>query len=69
MSIGGNHKRKDFWNEMIEKIQKKLSRWRGRSISLAGRVTLIKSVLFVMSPSLLSIFKLPQGVRKEVVKI
>jgi len=36
--VGGSHKRREFWIEMIGKIHKKLSRWKGRAISLDGRV-------------------------------
>jgi len=47
-SICKNHRRKVFWKGMIEKIRKILFRWKGRQISLADRVSLIKLVLSTM---------------------
>jgi len=45
MSIGGFHKRKAFWDGVVDQMKKSLSRWKGRFLSLAGRICLIKSVL------------------------
>ena len=45
MSVGGSHKCGDFWNGVIEKVQARLSRWKGRCLTMAGRIFLIKSVL------------------------
>ena len=35
LPIGGNHKHDDFWNGVIEKVQAKLSRWKGKCLLLA----------------------------------
>ena len=45
LPVGGSHKRGDFWNGVIEKVKTRLSRWKGKCLSFAGRVCLIKSVL------------------------
>jgi len=39
-----------------------LSRWKGKMISLAGRLTLIKAVISSMPLYLLSLFKIPRVV-------
>jgi len=31
LPVGGSHKRGAFWNRVIEKVQARLSRWKGRS--------------------------------------
>jgi len=54
---------------MICKIRKRLARWKGKYISNVGGMTFIKSVLFAMFVDLLSLFKMPTVVRKEIVKI
>jgi len=64
--IDGNHKRVNFGKGVLDKVREKLSRWRGKSMSMAGRVMLIKSILFSMFLFYLSIFKV---VNKEIIKI
>jgi len=43
--VGGCHKRGDFWGGVIERMKARLCRWKGRFLSLTGRICLIKSVL------------------------
>jgi len=45
IKVGANHRKKVFWNDMIINIRKRLSKWKGRHLSSAGRVMLIKSVI------------------------
>jgi len=45
MLVGGCHKRGDFWDEVVNKVKRRLDRWKGRCISMAGRICLIKYVL------------------------
>jgi len=59
VKVDGNHRRTKFWKGMVEKIKKRLARWKGKFISLTGRVCLIKFVLSTMLMFLLSIFRLP----------
>jgi len=67
--VGGNQRRKEFWQGLMSKIRKRLSRWKGRHISFVGRMTFIKSVLSSMPLFFISLFKMPSIVRKEIVKI
>jgi len=69
MPVGGNHKRGDFWNGVIEKVQARLSRWKGKCLSLAGRICLIKFVLSSIPLFFMSLFKLPSGVVDKLVRI
>lgn len=69
LTIGGNPSRCCFWESVLSKIRKKLSVWKGRNLSFAGRVCLIKSVINVIPLFFLSFFKAPIGVCKEITKL
>jgi len=69
MPVGGSHKRGDFWNGVIEKVQARLSRWKGRCLTMVGRICLIKSVLSSIPLFFMSLFKLPSGVAGKLIKI
>ena len=69
MPVGGSHKHGAFWNGVIEKVQARLSRWKGRCLSMAGRICLIRSVLSSIPLFFMSLFKLPSGVAGKLVKI
>jgi len=46
--IGRSHKRVNFGKGVLDKVRKKLSRWHGKILSMAGRVILIKFALSFM---------------------
>lgn len=54
---------------MVEKFKKKLTSWKRRFLSFAGRLTLIKSVLSSLPVYFLSIFKIPIGVARTIDRI
>jgi len=56
--MGDDHRKKVFWNDMISKTKSKLSSWKGKQLSFAGRVTLIKSFISVVPLYYLSLFKM-----------
>lgn len=45
LPIGGQISRFKAWDPIIERIEKKIDLWKGRLLSIGGRVTLIKSFL------------------------
>ncbi|KAJ0938458.1 putative reverse transcriptase zinc-binding domain-containing protein [Helianthus annuus] len=47
------------WSPVIETVQNRLSSWKANSLSMGGRLTLIKSVLSSLPIYYLSIFKAP----------
>jgi len=69
MSVGGCHKRKAFWDGVVGRMKKSLSRWKGRFLSLAGRICMIKLVLSFIPLFYLSLFKMSEVVTNELVKI
>jgi len=69
MPIGGNPRSTQFWQPMIEKVSTRLSIWKGKLISMAGRLCLIKSVLSALPLYYLSFFKMPKGVSNKLLRI
>ena len=69
MRIGGNPKREEFWRPIIHKIKSRLSTWKSRTLFMAGRICLIKSVITTLSLFYLSFFKLPVSVCKAIKRI
>jgi len=57
MTIGGNQRTIPFWKPSVEKIKSRLSKWRGRILSMAGRVCLLKVVINSLSLFYLSFLK------------
>jgi hypothetical protein len=50
------------WKSIEERLQKGLSSWKGKLLSLGGRLALINSVLTNMVLYMISLFLLPKGV-------
>jgi len=48
LEVGGNPRKKPFWESILNKISVKLSAWKGRFLSLAERICLVKSVFTSM---------------------
>ncbi|KAF5931642.1 hypothetical protein HYC85_027813 [Camellia sinensis] len=69
LPLGANPRRKSTWDPVVAKFQKKLSSWKRRLLSFAGRLTLIKSALSNLPLYFLSIFKMPKGIVKAISKI
>ena len=67
--VGDNHRKKVFWNDMISKIKSKLSSWKGKHLSFAGRVTLIKTVISVVPLYYLFAFKMHTTVGKLMTRL
>jgi len=55
--------------EVIERLKTRLGRWKGRLLSLAGRIFLIKFVLSSIMLFYLSLYKVHVLVLKEIERI
>ena len=52
------------WDDIIFKLRGRLSKWKVNTLSIGGRLTLLKSVLGASPIYNMSIFKVPRGVLK-----
>ncbi|GJV40266.1 hypothetical protein Tco_1418706 [Tanacetum coccineum] len=57
--VGGSMTRVQAWQEIVEKVKSRLSKWKSKTLSIGGRLTLLKSVLGYIRSFNLSIFKVP----------
>ncbi|XP_028120243.1 uncharacterized protein LOC114317681 [Camellia sinensis] len=69
MPLGANPGRLKTWKPVVDRVKVKLASWKRKFLSLAGRLTLIKAVLSSLSVYYLSLFKMLEGVAKELDKI
>jgi hypothetical protein len=49
-----------------ERIEKKLGRWKGKFLSIGGRLVLIISILTSLTMFMLSFFEVPKGVLEKI---
>jgi len=69
LMVGGNPRRKQFWSPLVEKIRSKLNAWKGRYLTVPGRIYLIKFVFTSLPLFYLSFFKAPVFVYKTITNI
>ncbi|GJU41858.1 RNA-directed DNA polymerase, eukaryota [Tanacetum coccineum] len=62
VKVGVNMSRIDSWKEVIDKVNNKLSKWKVKTLSVGGRLTLLKSVLGAIPTYCMSIYKAPKAV-------
>ncbi|GKB43988.1 RNA-directed DNA polymerase, eukaryota, reverse transcriptase zinc-binding domain protein [Tanacetum coccineum] len=61
VQVGANMSRLSSWHEVEAKISSRLSRWKLKTLSIGGRLTLLKSVLSSIPLYYMSLFKAPSG--------
>ncbi|WVZ70176.1 hypothetical protein U9M48_018862 [Paspalum notatum var. saurae] len=54
------------WKSVLERFEKRLSGWKGKLLSVGGRLVLINSVLSSLPMFMLSFFEVPRGVLKKM---
>ncbi|KAJ0628910.1 putative RNA-directed DNA polymerase [Helianthus annuus] len=64
--VGANMKRIKYWKPVIDKFNSKLSSWKARCLSMAGRIVLAKAVLGAIPNYYLSLFLAPKTVIKKL---
>ncbi|GKB60561.1 RNA-directed DNA polymerase, eukaryota [Tanacetum coccineum] len=58
--VGENMSRHRAWADVIVKLRSRLSKWKSKTLSIGGRLTLLKSVLGASPLYCMSIFKAPK---------
>jgi len=62
LPIGGDPRKLQFWQPLVERIRNRLSGWKCKNLSMGGRLILLKSVLSSIPVYFLSFFKAPSGI-------
>ncbi|KAJ9542726.1 hypothetical protein OSB04_029232 [Centaurea solstitialis] len=62
LPVGSNMKKISSWDSIINRFNKKLANWKAATLSIGGRLTLVKSVLSSLPLYYASIFKIPENV-------
>ncbi|GJU77019.1 RNA-directed DNA polymerase, eukaryota [Tanacetum coccineum] len=66
VKVGMSSSKRKSWDEVIGKISARLSKWKIKTLSIGGRLTLIKSVLTSLPLYHMSIYKAPMGVLRDM---
>jgi hypothetical protein len=69
LPLGASFKAKSIWDDIIEKVERRLAGWKMMYLSKGGRVTLIKSTLSNLPTYFMSLFPLPVGVANRLEKL
>ncbi|GJV01372.1 hypothetical protein Tco_1334941, partial [Tanacetum coccineum] len=67
--VWGNMSRIKSWDEIVDKMVDRLSKWKMKILSIGGRLTLLKAVLGSMPIYHMSIFKVPMKVLQRMESI
>ena len=69
LPLGENMSKASAWKPVIDKVKHRLASWKAKTISRAGRLTLIRSVLNCLPVYFMSMFKLPKSVASQIIKL
>ncbi|KAL8458477.1 hypothetical protein ACS0TY_036118 [Phlomoides rotata] len=67
--VGYEKKSDSIWNGVVAKFRRKLDEWSSRNLSIAGKVTLINSVLNALPTFLFSLFLAPTNIINTLLSI
>ncbi|KAJ4833364.1 hypothetical protein Tsubulata_002619 [Turnera subulata] len=69
LPLGANMRLAKSWDPVIKKFRSRLHSWKGRLLSFAERLVLLKSVLSSLPLIYLSMFAIPVAVAKKLVRL
>ncbi|GKA25379.1 hypothetical protein Tco_0711488 [Tanacetum coccineum] len=64
--VGGNMSKINAWDDMVGKIKSRLSKWKINTLSIRGRLTLLKAVLGSTPIYPMSLYKVPKTMLHEM---
>lgn len=64
-----NPYKRSSWDPVLMKLHRKLATWKGKSLSLGGRVTLLNFILSVVSLFYLSFYIAQKVIIQDIIKI
>nr|GEW90316.1 putative RNA-directed DNA polymerase, eukaryota, reverse transcriptase zinc-binding domain protein [Tanacetum cinerariifolium] len=64
--VGNCMSRHQAWDDVVLKLRSRLSKWKVKTLSIGGRLVLLKSVLGASLLYNMSIFKVPKGILKNM---
>nr|GEX61031.1 RNA-directed DNA polymerase, eukaryota [Tanacetum cinerariifolium] len=67
--VGDHMSRYSAWSNTIQKVHGRLSRWKVKTLSIGGRLTLLKSVLGAVPIYNMSLYKAPKCVLNELERL
>nr|GFB94558.1 RNA-directed DNA polymerase, eukaryota [Tanacetum cinerariifolium] len=66
VTVGDQMSHHSAWHNIIQKVRSRLSKWKVKTLSIGGRLTLLNSVLGAVPLYSMSIYKAPKGVLHEL---
>ena len=69
LPLGAGFKKKDVWNNVVEKMENRLAGWKRLYLSKGARLTLIKSTLSSLPTHYLSLFPLLVSIARRIEKL
>ena len=66
MPLGAKSKSNEIWNGVLQRCERRLSRWKAQYLSRGGRLALINSVLDALPTDLMLVFPLPPKVKERI---
>nr|GEU48147.1 RNA-directed DNA polymerase, eukaryota [Tanacetum cinerariifolium] len=69
VKAGANMKWITSCSDVVTKVSDKLSSWKAKTLSVGGRLTLIKSVLGAIPTYYMSLFKVPKGILSHLERL
>ena len=69
MPLGASHKSPTIWNPILEKIKRKLARWKKMYLSKGGRLILLKITLSSLPTYFLSLFTISTHVANKIERL
>ncbi|CAK8566440.1 unnamed protein product [Lathyrus sativus] len=69
IQVGFNPRRKATWTHLVDKVKKRLTKWKGKQMSIGARVVLLNVILTNLSIFQFSFYKEPKGVIQYLIKI